>query len=72
MEVENKLELANFDLTDVIEVKTTADEGMAFSNDWCTYHERTDCLVRSQGKVYSLVRGQCTTVLLDKMKQDAD
>jgi hypothetical protein len=72
MEGENKLELAKFDLTDVIEVKTTANEGMAFSNAWCTYPERTDCLVRSQGKVYSLVLGQCTTVLLDKMKQDAD
>jgi hypothetical protein len=52
MEVENKLELAKFDLTDVIEVKTTANEGMAFSNAWGTYRERTDCLVRSQGKVY--------------------
>ncbi len=72
MEAENKLELAKFDLMDVIEVKTTADEGMAFSNAWRTYRERTDRLVRSQGKVYSLVLGQCTTVLLDKMKQDAD
>jgi len=72
MEVENKLELAKFDLTDVVEVKTTADEGMAFSNSWRTYRERTDRLVRSRGKVYSLVLGQCTTVLLDKMKQDAD
>ncbi len=47
MEMENKMELAKFDLTDVVEVKTTADEGMAFSNAWRTYHERTDCLVRS-------------------------
>jgi hypothetical protein len=72
MEVENKLESAKFDLTDVIEVKTTANEGMAFSNAWHTYCERTDCLVRSRGKVYSLVLGQCTTVLLNTMKQDAD
>jgi hypothetical protein len=72
MEVENKLELAKFYLTDVVEVKTTADEGMTFSNAWCTHHERIDHLVRSQGKVYSLVLGQCTTVLLGKMKQDAD
>jgi hypothetical protein len=72
MEVENKLELAKFELTDVVEVKTTADEAMAFSNSWRTYRERTDRLVRSRGKVYSLVLGQCTTVLLDKMKQDAD
>jgi hypothetical protein len=32
MEVENKLEVFKFKLTDVVEVKTTADEGMAFSN----------------------------------------
>ncbi len=72
MEVENKLELAKIDLMDVAEVKTTANEGMAFSNAWHTYRERMDCLVRSQGKVYSLVLGQCTTVLLNKMKQGAD
>ena len=57
MEVENKLELAKFELTDVVEVKTTADEAMAFSNSWRTYRERTDRLVRSRGKVYSLVLG---------------
>jgi hypothetical protein len=72
MEVDNKLTLAKFVLTDVVEVKTTADESMAFNNAWWTYRDRTDCLVRSRGKVYSLVLGQCTTVLLDKMKQDAD
>jgi hypothetical protein len=72
MEVDNKLKLAKFELTDVDEVKTTADESMAFNNAWRTYCERTDCLVRSRGKVYSLVLGQCTTVLLNKMKQDAD
>jgi hypothetical protein len=32
MEVDNKLELAKFKLTDVVEVKTTADESMAFNN----------------------------------------
>jgi len=44
MEVENKLELAKFELTDVVEVKTTADEAMAFNNAWRTYRERTDRL----------------------------
>jgi hypothetical protein len=72
MEVENKLEISKFKLTDVVEVTTAADECMAFSNSWRTYRERTDCLVKSQGKVYSLVLGQCTTVLLVKMKQDSD
>ncbi len=45
--MDNKLELAKFDLTDVVEVKITTDEGMAFSNAWHTYRERTDRLVRS-------------------------
>ncbi len=36
MEVDNKLELAKFKLTDVVEVKTTADESMAFNNAWRT------------------------------------
>jgi hypothetical protein len=66
MEVENKLELAKFELTDIVEVKTTADESIAFDNAWCTYCERIDHLVRSRGKAYSLVLGQCTTVLLDR------
>jgi hypothetical protein len=57
MEIENKLELARFELTDI---------------SWWTFRERTDRLVWSRGKVYALVLGQCTTVLLDKMKQDSD
>ncbi len=72
MEVDNKLKLAKFEFTDVVEVKTTADESMAFNNSWQTYPERRDCLGRSRGKVYSLVLSHCTTVVLNKMTQDAD
>jgi hypothetical protein len=36
MEVENMLELARFELNNVVEVKTTAEEAMAFSNSWWT------------------------------------
>jgi hypothetical protein len=72
MEIDNKLKLAKLEFTDVVEFKTTADESMAFNNAWRTYRERIDCLAKSRGKVHCLVLGQCTTVLLDKMKQDAD
>jgi len=37
MEVENKLEISKFELTDVVEVKTTADEGMAWSGAGARY-----------------------------------
>jgi hypothetical protein len=57
MEIDNKLKLAKFELTDAVEVKTTFDQSMACNNAWQTYRERTDHLVRSRGKVYSLVLG---------------
>jgi hypothetical protein len=57
MELDNKLKLAKFEITDVVQVKTTADESMAFNNAWRTYCERMDRLVRSRWKVYFLVLG---------------
>jgi hypothetical protein len=36
MEVKNKFIVAKFELTDVVEVKTASDEGIAFSNLWQT------------------------------------
>jgi hypothetical protein len=70
-EVDNKLELAKFELTDVVKLKLLPIKARPLRMPG-TYCERTDHLVRSRGKVYSLVLSQCTTVLLDKMKQDAD
>jgi hypothetical protein len=32
----------------------------------------SDSLKKSRGKIYSLLLGQCTQVLVDKMKQDAE
>ncbi len=72
MELENKLVLVKYDLTGLDKMKTTTDEAMVSSNSWCTYCWKMDRLVRSQGKVYSLVLGQCTTVLLNKTQKDAD
>jgi hypothetical protein len=45
MEVENKLELAKFDLTDVVEVKTTTDEGLCTASSFLLEYslERAGC-----------------------------
>jgi hypothetical protein len=37
-----------------------------------SHRETTESLKKSRGKVYSLLLGQCTQVLVDKMKQDVD
>jgi hypothetical protein len=40
------------------------------SNTWHSHCETTEGLNKSRGKVYSLLLGECTQVLVDKMKQD--
>jgi lysophospholipid acyltransferase (LPLAT)-like uncharacterized protein len=51
-------------------MKLTYNKKMAHSNLWRSHHETTEGLKKSRGKVYSLLLGQCTLVLVYKMKQD--
>jgi hypothetical protein len=53
-------------------MKLTNDEKTAHGNAWHSHCESSDSLKKSRGKIYSLLLGQCTQVLVDKMKQDAD
>ncbi len=53
-------------------MKLTEDEKMSHSNAWRTHRKITDGLKKNRGKIYSLLLGQCTQVLIDKMKQDAN
>ena len=53
-------------------MKLTDDEKTTHSNAWRTHRELTDLLKTSRGKVYSLLLGQFTQVLINKMKQDND
>jgi hypothetical protein len=43
-----------------------------FRNEWRTYRERNDNLIKHRGQAFSLIKGQCTQLLQDKMKQDTD
>ena len=56
----------------MVEMKLTNDENTAHSNTWLTHCKSSNSLKKSRGKIYSLLLGQCTQVLVDKMKQDAD
>jgi hypothetical protein len=53
-------------------MKLTDDKKMAHNNAWQSHHEVTGGLKKNRGKIYSLLLGQCTQVLTDKMKQDVD
>jgi hypothetical protein len=42
------------------------------SNEWRTNRESNDNLIKHRGQAFSLIEGQCTQLLQDKMKQDTD
>ena len=39
---------------------------------WRMYREKESHLQKQRGQAYSMIRGQCMQVLLDKMKHDTD
>jgi hypothetical protein len=43
-----------------------------FSNEGCNYTERNDNFIKHRGQSFSLIQGQCTQLLQDRMKQDTD
>jgi hypothetical protein len=69
-EIEDQILKCEIDLNNENEMKLMDNEKMAHSNAWCSHHETTEGLKKSRGKVNLLLLGQCTQVLVDKMKQD--
>jgi hypothetical protein len=53
-----------------VPVVLTDSEKTQFSNDWRTFRERNTNLIKHRGQSFSLIQGQCTQLLQDKMKQD--
>jgi hypothetical protein len=51
-------------------MKLTDSEKTQNINAWRSYRERNASLARHRGKTYSLILGQCSQLLKDKMKQD--
>ncbi len=70
--VDDQFAKGDIELKDEVEMKLTNDEKTAHSNAWHSHCNSSDSLKKSRGKIYSLLLGQCTQVLVDKMKQDAD
>jgi hypothetical protein len=60
-----------FDLQMDVPIYISEVEKSEFNNLNRTHRERTEKLDLHRGQVYSLILGQCTQLLQDKMKQDA-
>jgi hypothetical protein len=55
-----------------VPIKMSDSEKIQYSNDWRTYRERNALLTKHRGQAFSLILGQCTQLLQDRMKQDTD
>jgi hypothetical protein len=67
-------EIAQGELSANVEVPIVLNDSQKtqFSNEWRTYIERNDNLIKHRGQSFSLIQGQCTQLLQDKIKQDTD
>ena len=70
--LEIEIDEANFQSTEPLPYKLTEEEKTRHDNEWRSYRAQNEKLKYQRGMAYSMVRGQCMTVLLDKMKQDSD
>jgi hypothetical protein len=55
-----------------VPIELTDSERTQYRNEWRTYRERQAQLTKHRGQAFSLILGQCTQLLQDKMKQDND
>jgi hypothetical protein len=68
----NKISQGEFAANIEVPVELNDSEKIQFSNDWRTFRERNANLIQHRCQALSLIQGQCTHLLQDKMKQDAD
>ena len=70
--LQTEIAMAVVEANEPIPIVLTDAEKTQLSNEWRTYRERNASLVKHRGQTFSLILGQCTQLLQDKMKQDTD
>jgi hypothetical protein len=70
--LQNNIAQGEFAASIEVPVELTDSEKTQFSNNWRTFRERNTNLIKHPGQVFSLIQGQCTQLLQDKMKQNTD
>jgi hypothetical protein len=70
--LQNKISHGKFAANIEVPVELNDSGKTQYSNDWYTFQERNAYLIKLRGQSFLLIQGQCTQLLQDKMKQDAD
>jgi hypothetical protein len=53
-----------------VPIELTDSVKTQYNNEWRTYRERNGNLIKHRSQAFSLIQGQCTRLLQDRMKQD--
>jgi hypothetical protein len=70
--LQNEIAQGEFSANIEVPIVRNDSQKTQFSNEWRTYREINDNLIKNRGQAFSLIQGQCTQLLQDKMKQDTD
>jgi hypothetical protein len=70
--LDSEIAEGNYKQNNEVPIEMLDSEKMQYSNDWRTYQERNALLTKYRGQAFSLILGQCTQLLQDRMKQDTD
>jgi Reverse transcriptase (RNA-dependent DNA polymerase) len=68
----NAIAEGDFELNMEVPIDLTDSEKTQHNNEWRTYRDRNAKLSNHRGQAFSLILGQCTQLLQDRMKQDTD
>ncbi len=66
----NNLEDLKYEMEQEVPYKLTSEEAMEYSNEMKAHSVQVATLEKHHGQMYSLILGQCTQLLQDKMKQE--
>jgi hypothetical protein len=68
--LQNEISQGVFPSRNEVELELNDSEKTQFSNKWRTFRERNTNLIKHRGQAFSLIQGQCTQLLQDKIKED--
>jgi hypothetical protein len=68
----NEIEEADENIAIPLPIKLEGNDKSEYDSEWRTYRERSSTLEKQRGQAFSMIRGQCMQVLLDKMKYDTN
>jgi hypothetical protein len=70
--LQNEIAQGDFSSSNEAAMVLNDSEKTEISNEWRTFRERNANLIKHWGQAFSLIQGQCTQLLQEKMKQDRE